>query len=112
MDEPVNLEVPDFGRADLTNCERELIHLAGAVQPHGALLVLRETDLVVVQASRNTQALLGTPHERLVGRPLATLGGDAADRVAHLRATADLAEPVALQCSLSDAAQSRRGFDH
>ena len=25
---------PAFGQADLTNCERELIHLAGSVQPH------------------------------------------------------------------------------
>ena len=31
---------PAFGQADLTNCERELIHLAGSVQPHGVLLVL------------------------------------------------------------------------
>ena len=34
-------EQPAFGEADLSNCERELIHLAGSVQPHGALLVLR-----------------------------------------------------------------------
>ncbi len=59
MAAPVNLEVPDFGRADLTNCERELIHLAGSVQPHGALLVLRETDLTVVQASGNAAAAAG-----------------------------------------------------
>ena len=26
---------PAFGEADLSNCERELIHLAGSVQPHG-----------------------------------------------------------------------------
>ena len=38
---------PAFGQADLSNCERELIHLAGSVQPHGALLVLREPDLLM-----------------------------------------------------------------
>jgi chemotaxis family two-component system sensor kinase Cph1 len=102
---------PAFGGADLTNCEREPIHLAGAVQPHGALLVLRESDLAIVQASRNAAALLGSVHERLQGRALAVLGGDLAERVAQLRATADLAEPVALQCSVVDAAQSRRGFE-
>ena len=42
---------PPFGQADLTNCERELIHLAGSVQPHGVLLVLREPDFVIVQAT-------------------------------------------------------------
>ncbi len=111
MAAPVNLEVPDFGRADLTNCERELIHLAGSVQPHGALLVLRETDLTVVQASHNAAPLLGSEPERLLGRTLAAFGGDIAERVAHLRATADLAEPVALQCSVTDATRTRRGFE-
>ena len=28
---------PAFGQADLSNCEREQIHLAGSIQPHGAL---------------------------------------------------------------------------
>ena len=39
------MDSPAFGHADLSNCERELIHLAGSVQPHGVLLVLREADL-------------------------------------------------------------------
>ena len=42
---------PAFGQANLTNCERELIHLAGSVQPHGAVLVLRERDRVVPPAA-------------------------------------------------------------
>lgn len=42
---------PAFGQADMTNCERELIHLAGSIQPHGLLLVLREPQMRVVQAS-------------------------------------------------------------
>ena len=71
---------PAFGQADLSNCEREQIHLAGSVQPHGALLVVREADLVVVQASANAAEFLGlsgNPH----GRPLAELGGDFAARL-------------------------------
>ena len=48
---------PAFGQADLSNCEREQIHLAGSIQPHGALLLLREPELVVVQASVNAAAL-------------------------------------------------------
>ena len=35
---------PAFGQADLSNCEREQIHLAASIQPHGALLLLREPD--------------------------------------------------------------------
>ncbi len=49
---------PAFGAADLSNCEREQIHLAGSIQPHGALLVVRESDQVIVQASENAAANL------------------------------------------------------
>ena len=55
-------------RVDLANCDREPIHVPGAVQPHGALLALRESDLAVVQASRSAADLLGTPVESLLGK--------------------------------------------
>ncbi|NKC32662.1 GAF domain-containing protein [Falsiroseomonas selenitidurans] len=61
---------PAFGNADLSNCEREQIHLAASIQPHGALLALREPDLVVLQASANARAFLGLDASPL-GRPLA-----------------------------------------
>ncbi len=99
---------PAFGQADLTNCERELIHLAGAVQPHGALLVLDSGDLRVLQVSGNVQRLLGVAAEGLLQQPLTALGGDLADRIAALRRTADLREPVALQCELG---ADQRSFD-
>ncbi len=88
---------PAFGQADLSNCERELIHLAGSIQPHGALLVLRERDSLVVQASANVDQLLGLPAERLLMRPLSVLGGDLEPRVRQLSALPDLAEPQPLQ---------------
>ncbi len=84
---------PAFGQADLSNCERELIHLAGSVQPHGALLVLRERDGLVVQVSANSAALLGLPPDQLLMRPLSVLGGDLDARVQLLSATPDLADP-------------------
>lgn len=98
---------PAFGQADLTNCERELIHLAGSVQPHGALLVLRETDLLVQQCSANVDRLLGVPAESLLQRPLAALGGDVAERVAALvrGGQADLSEALALQCVFGPGAE-------
>ncbi len=63
-----------FGQADLSNCEREAIHLAGSIQPHGALLVVREPDQVIIQASANAGATLGL--EGVIGRRLRDLGGD------------------------------------
>ncbi len=102
MDEP-----PRFGQADLTNCDREPIHWAGAVQPHGLLLTLREADGCIVQASRNTAALLGLDAAALAGRPLAALGGDLADRVMHLARQSELATPLAMQASLGRATALR-----
>ncbi len=48
---------PDIPRkqseVDLTNCDREPIHLAGAVQPHGALLAFDLRDLALKHVSQN-----------------------------------------------------------
>ena len=88
---------PAFGQADLTNCERELIHLAGSIQPHGLLLVLRPSDRLVLQASANAAAALGLPAGPLHGVALAALGGNVDSRVAALAASADMAEVRPLQ---------------
>ncbi|MGZ8378106.1 MAG: GAF domain-containing protein [Gemmatirosa sp.] len=94
-------EHPPFGSADLSNCERELIHLAGSIQPHGALLVVREADLVMVQLSVNTRELLGIAPDELLGRPLAMLGAEFARQVAALTQSTILAFPSPLRCELA-----------
>ena len=35
--------LPTSSPIDLSNCDREPIHVPGSIQPHGALLVLNET---------------------------------------------------------------------
>ncbi|MGN6726767.1 MAG: ATP-binding protein [Tepidisphaeraceae bacterium] len=57
---------------DLTNCDREPIHIPGSIQPHGALLVLN-TQFIVVQASQNAGALLGETAVPVVGAALDAL---------------------------------------
>ncbi|TDH58714.1 PAS domain-containing sensor histidine kinase [Dankookia rubra] len=89
---------PAFGQADLSNCEREQIHLAASIQPHGALLLLEEPALAVVQASANASAMLGT---EVLGRPLAALGGDVAARIAPLLRQPLDAIPAAMRCTVS-----------
>ena len=32
--------IPAYGEVDLTTCDREPIHVPGAIQPHGVLLAL------------------------------------------------------------------------
>ena len=72
---PSAVETPAFGQADLSNCEREQIHLAGCIQPHGALLSIRESDQSILQASANANVFL--KHEdALPGLRLRALGGD------------------------------------
>ncbi|WP_119674788.1 ATP-binding protein [Deinococcus sp. RM] len=56
---------------DLTNCDREPIHVPGAVQPHGALVALRGDR--IVQFSANVPDLLGTLAGDLLGATLDTL---------------------------------------
>ncbi len=53
---------------DLAGCEREAIHVPGAVQPHGVLLALSEPDLVVRVVSANCESMLGLGAEELLGR--------------------------------------------
>jgi two-component system, chemotaxis family, sensor kinase Cph1 len=99
---------PAPGAVNLTNCELEPIHLIGSVQPHGVLLAVRESDGLVVQASRNAQSLLLRAPAELIDRPLTVLGGDLADRVAHLTRNVVLDATVALQCVLSPQGQRLR----
>ena len=98
---------------DLSACDREPIHLIGAVQSHGALLVVQEDDATIVQASADAAALLGARADgaSLVGWRLSDLGGDLADRVAQAARDGDLLEPVALQCACVDALGRRRRFE-
>ena len=95
------LASPAFGQADLTNCERELIHLAGSVQPHGLLLALREPGLRIIQASANVQALLGLHAEAVLNQCVAELGGNVQACIERVCAqTLDLSGPAPLCCRM------------
>ena len=50
---------------DLSACEREPIHLLSRIEPNGAMLVLDESTLKVLQASSNIQPLMGFVAETL-----------------------------------------------
>jgi len=59
----------------IQNCDSEPVQTPGCIQAHGALLVLLRTDLTVLQASENSQALLGVAPGHLLGRPVAEVIG-------------------------------------
>lgn len=58
---------------DLTNCDKEPIHIPGLIQPHGVLLVLQAATLDIIQVSNNTTELLDRPPQDLLGLPLSAL---------------------------------------
>jgi two-component system, chemotaxis family, sensor kinase Cph1 len=68
---------------DLTNCDREPIHIPGAIQSYGVLLVLEEPSLTIIQASANAPSLLSINAGSVVGSSLSALLGE--DAVAALQ---------------------------
>lgn len=92
---------PPFGQADLSNCERELIHLAGSVQPHGVLLAMGGPGRTVRLASANAPALLGRPLDAILGRTLADVDQALDAAVAATLQGGDPVEPVPLACTLN-----------
>lgn len=90
---------PAFGDADLSNCEREQIQFAGAIQPHGALIAVNEPDHIVLQHSANAAEVLGLDDD-LLGRSVEDLPGDLAEKLKPCL-TEDLDTiPVATRCHL------------
>src|SRR5689334_9626969 len=57
-------------QVDLTNCDREPIHLLGAIQPIGFLLVLT-ADWIISNVSANVAEFLEIGEDGLIGRPAA-----------------------------------------
>ena len=79
---------------DLTNCDREPIHIPGAILPHGALLVLECETLRVLQAAGDVAGLLGRPLAELIDRPVNTLfSAEQVNRLHALCKETDIAKP-------------------
>jgi len=103
-------EHPPFGSANLSNCERELIHLAGSIQPYGALLIVREPDFAIVQASENASDVLGVPIDPRNATPLDRIDSDLAPRIRAVAQSALLGMRAPLRCYVNGS-RGRREFD-
>jgi light-regulated signal transduction histidine kinase (bacteriophytochrome) len=78
---------------DLTNCDREPIHIPGTIQPHGVLFALSGADMRVGVVSANIAGLLGRQPSDLLGVALADLT-DAASLASVQAAAQASEEPV------------------
>ena len=93
---------------DLTNCDREPIHIPGAVQPYGALIVLNPSSLDILQASQSCLVYLGLAPAELVGKAFEVVfGSKAAANVATMLASG--AQGAFCRLQLGDAPS--RDFD-
>lgn len=67
------IKVAALEEVNLTNCDREQIHISGHIQSHGMLLVVREPQLEILQVSENVQDLLGIEPKSAIGQNLSLL---------------------------------------
>ena len=93
---------------DLSNCDREPIHIPGAIQPYGCLIACDATAATVLRHSANAGEMLGCPGE-LNGRPLVELIGPQA--VHDLRNALLIATRGRSAMLLGHPIQSGRRFD-
>lgn len=101
---------PAYPPADLSTCDREPIHVPGAIQPHGVLLAVDSDRHDIVMASANTSTELDLPARSLIGAPLSTaIGTGPAKRVAAAIALGTLGEP--LRVTLHDVAGDLQDAD-
>jgi light-regulated signal transduction histidine kinase (bacteriophytochrome) len=61
-------ETQDFA-VDISNCEREPIHVLGTVQPFGFLIAV-SADWIIARATTNTADHIGQDADSLLGKPL------------------------------------------
>jgi light-regulated signal transduction histidine kinase (bacteriophytochrome) len=66
------ITISPLEEVDLTNCDREPIHISGHIQPHGVLIAVSEPELEILQISENKQDLLGVEAESAIGQNLSS----------------------------------------
>jgi light-regulated signal transduction histidine kinase (bacteriophytochrome)/CheY-like chemotaxis protein len=81
---------------DLTNCEREPIHIPGSIQTHGALLACDDALTTIRRASANASQLLGLDGKSLIGMNLDEALGAAIAHEVRNAASASPSKPALL----------------
>ncbi|TIC83568.1 GAF domain-containing protein [Nocardioides sp. GY 10113] len=93
---------PAYAPVDLSTCDREPIHVPGAIQPHGVLLAMDDDGGVVV-ASANCAQLLGVACEAAIGLAAEDLLGPEVAALVGERAHGDRGEPLTVRLPVAPA---------
>lgn len=100
--------------ATLTNCDREPIHIPGAIQSHGVLFVLSNPDFNILQVSNNTDHYLGIKPEQCLGKSLSFLLSS--EQILALREcleeTFEQVNPVSIQLEIHQHIQRFQAIIH
>lgn len=99
----------DRQQTDLTNCDREPIHIPGSIQPHGCLIACDTQFERILRVSLNTSAFLQLDAVDLVGRNLTDLFG--AELVHTLRNAAATSTDPARAVMLPGVQLGERRYD-
>lgn len=67
----MQIEAVTVQNVNLTNCDREQIHIPNSIQSHGIIFVVAPMDFTILQVSKNIQSFLGYSHEDVLNQPLA-----------------------------------------
>jgi PAS domain S-box-containing protein len=107
----IHFEVTDLSRGaansqiERMDHERESL-VSGSIQSHGLLLVVREPEWRIVQASTTAGALLRRPLASLLLATLRDLGGNLESQLQELAASCDLTDPQPLSCTVGTGLQA------
>lgn len=99
---------PPVTDAELSQCDRDPIHLPGSIQPHGILLVL-DDELVVRQVSANVASVFDRSSAEVLGLNIEKLLGS--ELVVALRAAADGLRAKTRATWLRTVTVARQGVD-
>jgi light-regulated signal transduction histidine kinase (bacteriophytochrome) len=90
----MNSTAPLPTEVDITDCDREPIHIPGAILPHGAMLVLDPESLEILQVAGNCLGLLGASATDLLGRSADLIfQTNQLERIRSLATALDLKKP-------------------
>ncbi|RYZ67037.1 MAG: GAF domain-containing protein, partial [Proteobacteria bacterium] len=70
-----------LSQTDLTNCDKEQIHLVAAIQPHGFFFAFRLADKTIYHASANVPDLTSVSASDATGKSLSAVFGEATAKV-------------------------------
>ncbi|ABD89314.1 ATP-binding protein [Rhodopseudomonas palustris] len=105
----------DRSALELTECDREPIHIPGKIQPHGMLLAFVEPELRPVSVSVNVEAFTGQSPEAVLSQSIAALmTAPSFERLTAVLASPDLAafNPIRIELLTSKGVRVCNGIMH